>query len=57
MRNKFEDKAKEWLEDYSFDDFLEQMDIDPIEAVEILFNSGMIDPDIFYDLDLDEDDE
>jgi hypothetical protein len=36
-----------YLEDYSFEEFLENFDISPVDAFMCLFDSGLIDEELF----------
>ena len=43
MSKSAEEVFKGYLDDYTIDDLLEELDIDPLEAVMTLFYAGMID--------------
>lgn len=41
--NKFEEFIDSFLEEDTFDDILEYLDISPYEALDVLFENGLID--------------
>lgn len=41
---------QEQLEDRTFEDFLEDFDLTPLEVFECLFNNGLIDEELLEDL-------
>jgi len=50
VKRMIEDSVNLALETITLEDFLEQFDITPIEAVECLFSSGLIDQELMEKL-------
>lgn len=47
VKEKLKNVVEGYLEDYHFDDLLEELQIDPVEAFECLFNNGLVDELVF----------
>jgi len=43
MNDTLEKVIEGYLEDYTIDDLLEELDVDPLEAMVVLFEAGLID--------------
>ena len=43
MNKALEEVFEGYLEDYTMDDLLEELDVDPLEAIMTLYYAGMID--------------
>lgn len=50
QRDEVFDRVSRVLEDMTLEDFLQQFDITPEETVFELYQSGLIDPELFEDL-------
>lgn len=44
--NELEKILDTYLEDKTLEDFLEEFNVTPLEAIEVLFEDGLLDPDI-----------
>lgn len=47
FERQLEKVVEGYLEDYSFEEFLENFNISPTEAFKCLFESGLVDEDVF----------
>ncbi len=48
MKTQIEEFLDEYLEDNTFEDLLEYLDITPYEALECLFDSGLVDEEVIW---------
>jgi hypothetical protein len=46
MKNKIEKFVEAYLEDYTFEELLEEFDITPVDAFLVLFDNGLVDEEI-----------
>ena len=49
LENQIEEVLNYHLEDYSFEEFLEMVDLTPLEVFLCAFNNGLVDEDLFFE--------
>jgi len=49
IENQIEDVLNYHLEDYSFEEFLEMVDLTPYEVFINAFNNGLVDEELFFE--------
>lgn len=52
MKNKIEKFVEAYLEDYTFEELLEEFDITPVDAFLVLFDNGLVDEEILEEYTL-----